>query len=432
MNSYIESRGGRWHRILFYGLQAFLREYMIKPFTKEHIDFADEFVTKHGLPFNKEGWLYILNKHGGLLPLKIEAVCEGSVLPTNQVLVQVCNTDPKVPWLTSYIETALLRAVWYSVTVATNSFMCKQIIRQYLEMTGTPSDIEFKLHDFGARGVSSYESSGIGGSAHLLNFKGTDNGVGAYYALKYYDAEDFPGFSIPAGEHSVTTSWGKERERDCFGHMIDTFSKTYACVIDTYDTFNAIDSHWKELKDKLIKSGGNVVLRPDSGNPVAMASSCLERLMHVFGYTTNDKGYKVLPPYVRLIYGDGINEESIGDILRELTMRRISADNISFGMGGALLQHFNRDTMKFAMKASAISNDGKLWTPIQKNPVTDPGKKSKPGVLALIKHSNGVYETITKDTLGNRENLLETVYLNGQIVRTQTFDEIRKRIANEV
>lgn len=435
ISSYIESRGGRWNRIVFYGLQMFLKEYLSRRITQEHIDYAEDFLAKHGVPFNRKGWEYILRQYNGALPLKIEAVVEGTILPTNQVLVQVTNTDPKTAWLVSYIETALLRAVWYPVAVATNSYMCKQIILQYLEMTGIPSEIDFKLHDFGARGVSSYESAGIGASAHLVNFKGTDTTVGVHYAQKYYNAQEFPGYSIPAGEHSVISSWGRTGEKAAFSDMIDIFSNgIVALPIDTYDTFNAIDVIFKELKDKIQQNNMRVVLRPDSGNPVAMASSCLEHMLHVFGHTVNEKGYKVLPNYIRMIYGDGIEESSIHDILRELTMRKISADNIAFGMGGALLQHLNRDTLRFAMKASAMRTeldaDKNVWQDIQKDPITDPGKKSKPGRLALIRHSNGIYETIREDALGSRENLLVPVFENGQVLCNYSFEEIRERVAN--
>ena len=428
ISSYIESRGGRWNRIIFYGLQMFLKKYLSKPITKEDISTAADFLKSHGLPFNESGWRHILEKHKGYLPLQIEAVDEGMVIPTNQVLVQVKNTDPHVPWLTSYIETSLLRAIWYPIAVATNSYMCKQIIKHYLEMTGTPEEIDFKLHDFGARGVSSEESAGIGGSAHLINFKGTDTTSGILNILKYYNCSKFPGFSIPASEHSTIVSWGRENEQSAFENSINKFGDgTYACVIDTYDTFNSIDTIWKNLLPKIKEKSGRVVLRPDSGNPVAMASSCLEHMMHVFGYTTNEKGYRVLPNYIRLIYGDGIEESSIGDILRELAMRKISADNIAFGMGGALLQHLSRDTLKFAMKASAMSKDGENWIPIQKDPITDPGKRSKPGILALIRHSNGIYSTIQKSELEDRKNLLEPVFINGKIVKEHSFDDIRKR-----
>lgn len=172
--SYIESRGGVYDLTVMFGLQAFIKKYLTKPITQADIDEAEAIITAHGEPFNRAGWQYILDKHKGYLPLKIRAAKEGSVIPVRNVLATIVNTDPKVPWLTTWVETPLLRAIWYPTTVATQSWYIKQLITQYLEKTGDPSTIDFKLHDFGARGVSSLESAEIGGTAHLVNFKGTD------------------------------------------------------------------------------------------------------------------------------------------------------------------------------------------------------------------------------------------------------------------
>ena len=60
-----------------------------------------------------------------------EAVPEGTIVPVNNVLVQVCNTDPQCFWLTNYIETSLLRAVWYPTTVATLSLHIKAMIKKF-------------------------------------------------------------------------------------------------------------------------------------------------------------------------------------------------------------------------------------------------------------------------------------------------------------
>lgn len=428
INSYIESRGGRWNRAIFYGLGAFLKEYLSQKITQENIDEAGEFAATHGLPFNRKGWEYILKEHDGALPLEIEAVAEGSIVQTENVLLQLRNTDANVPWLVGWVETALLRSIWYPVAVATNSYFCKLVILRYLEETGTPSDIDFKLHDFGARGVSSFESAGIGGSAHLLNFKGSDTISGALFAMKYYGAKA-PALSIPASEHSTMTAWGKEREIDAYANMSKHFGdKVFACVIDSYDIENAL-LEWSRLLPSIKKRGGRVVLRPDSGNPVKMAILCIERLIELVGASRNEKGFLLLPPFVRVIYGDGINLESIGDILSELKMRAISADNITFGMGGALLQHLSRDTLRFAMKASAVSNDGKIWRNIAKTPVNDPSKHSKPGRLALVRENN-IYRTLRLEELGNSKNELVPVFKNGQILKEYSFDEIRTNIAN--
>ena len=153
--SYIESRGGIYDRTIFFGLQGFIRESLLTPITRADVDEAEEIIKAHGEPFYREGWEYILKAHKGFLPLCISSVDEGTLVPAKNVLATVVNTDPNCYWLTTYLETALLRAVWYPTTVATNSWTSKQIIRHYLEKNGDPAGINFKLHDFGARGVSS-------------------------------------------------------------------------------------------------------------------------------------------------------------------------------------------------------------------------------------------------------------------------------------
>lgn len=205
--SYVESCGGIFDKTVFFGLQVFIKNFLLTRITKEMVYEAERIITLHGEPFNTVGWLYIVEKHNGFLPVLIKSVKEGTVIPTKNVLVTVEVTDPECFWVTTFIETALLRSVWYPTTVATNSYHCKQIILKALEKSGTPSSIDFKLHDFGARGVSSYESAAIGGLAHLINFKGTDTVPALIAAINYYDSKEVVGFSIPAAEHSVACSW---------------------------------------------------------------------------------------------------------------------------------------------------------------------------------------------------------------------------------
>lgn len=179
ISAYIEARGGTFKKLMFFCLQAFLKEYLTKPISMTDIEEAEDFLKLHGLPFNKQGWLHIYNKHGGFLPLKIEAVAEGQILPVSNVLLQVVNTNPKCLWLTCYVETALLRGVWYPTTVATLSFHCKSIIKKFLvETSENIEDIDFKLHDFGARSATSLDSAALGGMAHLVNFRVSDTIAG--------------------------------------------------------------------------------------------------------------------------------------------------------------------------------------------------------------------------------------------------------------
>lgn len=428
--SYIESRGGKWDNHLFFGLQMFMKEYLSKPITLEMIDEAEEFWTAHGLPFNREGWMHILNKHNGYLPVEIEAVPEGTVLTNKNVLVQIHNTDPEVPWLTSYLETSLMRAIWYPTTVATNSWHVKQVIKKFLDETADDPDAEiaFKLHDFGSRGVSSMESAGIGGCAHLVNFMGTDTVTGALYARRYY-GESMAGFSIPAAEHSTITAWGgPRREKAAFENMLDQFAapgKLVAVVSDSYDIYKAVKDHWGDsLKQKVIDSGATIVVRPDSGDPTVVPVEVVEALMDSFGSTVNSKGYRLLPACVRVIQGDGVNIDSITKLLENMKKAGLSTSNIGFGMGGALLQELNRDTLEFAMKACAIKVGG-VYRDVYKEPVGDPGKVSKRGRLALTIET-AVWNTVRKDDLRG-PNMLEVVYRDGKILKSDSFQTIRER-----
>lgn len=436
VSSYIESRYSErgWDSAMFFGLQMFLKQYLSNPITLEMIDEAEEFWTAHGEPFNREGWMYILNEHGGRLPVEIQAIPEGTVLPLKNVLVQMVNTDPRVPWLTNFLETSVVRAVWYPMTVATNDWYIKHTIKEFLDKTAmdTVGQIGFKLHDFGARGVSSMESAGIGGCAHLVNFLGTDTVTGALYARRFY-GENMAGFSIPAAEHSTITCWGGPKmEIEAFRNMLKQYAKPgalVAVVSDSYDIYAACDK-WLELRNEIIDSGATLVVRPDSGDPVQVVSDVIEKLMKNFGSFENAKGYRVLPnrddgsPIIRVIQGDGINYNSIREILTEMESRKLSAENIAFGMGGGMLQDLTRDTLGFAMKASAIKRNG-LWQDVYKDPVTDSGKKSKRGILALVRE-NGAFKTVPAGDVDIDRNLLRVVYRNGQILNTQSFQEIRE------
>ncbi len=425
ISSYIEARDSQENKTLFFGLQAFIKEYLLTPITRKNIDDAKVIIEAHGLPFNYANWIYILEKYNGFLPLEISAVEEGSLVPLKSPLVQVINTDKKLAWLTSYIETALLRAIWYPTTVATISYGIKQTIKKYLDETSdsTKEQLAFKLHDFGARGASSEETSTLGGMAHLVNFMGTDNLSSIVGAREYYQA-DMAGFSIPASEHSTMTSWQRDGEIDAYENMINQFAKKgsiFAVVSDSYDIFNAIDNIWgKMLKEKVKKSGAILVIRPDSGEPKKIVLNVMQRVYKAFGGYTNKKGFIVLDDCVRIIQGDGVDAKAIEDILKALKEKGFSAENIAFGMGGALLQQANRDTFSFAMKASAIRINGE-YKDIYKDPITDSKKRSKKGRLALLEN----YECISLDDLKARENLLKVVYRNGELKKEYTFQEIR-------
>lgn len=433
--AYLESRGGKYDKTLFFGLQILLKEYLSKPVTMKMIKRAEKVLTAHGVPFNKAGWLRLIEKHNGYLPLIIRAVPEGLVIPTHNVLITIENTDPEFYWLPTYIETMIVRE-WYPTTVATNSWHIKQIIKKYLEETADTLDkLPFMFHDFGARGVTCAEQAAIGGAAHLVNFMGTDTLFGILAVQDYYADEDYmPGFSIPAAEHSTMSSWGgPEGELDAMKNMLDQFAKPgtlVAVVSDTYDIYNACKNYWGDkLKQQVLDSGATIVVRPDSGYPPTMVVEVLDMLDESYGHTINSKGYMVLHDSIRVIQGDGMDVEMLVEVLDEIKASGYSVENLAFGCGGGLLQKMDRDTQKFAQKASAVCVDGK-WIDAFKDPITDKGKISKKGRLALYR------DIITNDYITGREAheadhlstydpVLETVFLDGKVVKEYHFDEVR-------
>ncbi len=367
--------------------------------------------------------------------MRIRAVPEGSVVPTHNVLVTVECDDPEVFWLASYLETMLMR-VWYPITVATQSWHLRNTIRAYLEKSSDDlTQLPFKLHDFGARGVSSAESAAIGGSAHLVSFMGSDTVLGVVAANHYYN-EPMAAFSVPAAEHSTITSWGRERETDAFRNMIAKFGKPGAIVSvvsDSYDLFAALEVWGTTLKQAVLDSGGTLVIRPDSGDPLTIVLQTMRALEASFGSTVNGKGRRVLNN-VRVIQGDGVNPDSIEAILAAMDEAGFAADNIVFGMGGALLQQINRDTQRFAMKCSAIRL-GDEWHDVRKDPVTDAGKRSMKGRLTLlVNRHTGEYRTVTlplawddRTVEGDWDEALVTVFDSGKLLVDAAFSEIRKR-----
>lgn len=422
--SYLEARGPLHSHVVFFGLQAFIKEYLTTPITQLEIDQAERFYAAHGEPFNKAGWQYILDQCNGYLPLEIKALPEGCIVPIRQPLLTVVNTDAQVPWLTTWVETALVRALWYPSTVATKDFYLRLSIDQALAQSGDPSGAAFKVHDFGARGASSFETASIGGAAHLLFFSGTDTISGITYLMEYYDSK-VVGFSIPAAEHSTIIAWGKDGEREAYANMVKQFAKKdalFAVVSDSYDIYHAVEQLWgKDLRQAVIDSNATLVIRPDSGDAVEVNATLVQLLDKAFGSTINEKGFKVLN-HVRLIQGDGVDEMVIKEVMDRFIALGYSIDNIAFGMGAGLLQKVHRDMLGFAMKASAIERDG-AWHDVYKDPVGDEFKVSKRGrVTTIIK--DGQYQT---GVVGDDHDALELVYKNGQLIKTESFETIQSR-----
>lgn len=447
MFDYVEARrGGKFNKAMFFGLQAFVKEYLLKPFTQADIDEAVELYNMHFPPqyvgevFNREMFQYILDEYDGYFPVTIKAVPEGMVIPEDNVLVTFECKDEKAASCVSFLETKATSYIWYGTTVATNSYMMRQTIKEFGALTADNMDfLMFALHDFGARGVSPGAQE-LGGAAHLATGAfGSDTLEGVAYANKLYGvAEGLSGYSIPATEHSVMCSEGRDGEMTVARRVFDRYAKeggAVAMVNDTYDMYAHVRNFSKIFKEEYMKTGVRWVTRPDSGEPTEVVVNCLDILWEEFGGEVNNKGFKVLNPQVRVIQGDGIDGEMLRNVLQAVMDAGYSVENVAFGSGGGLLQKVNRDTLRFAMKASYIEVDGE-GRDVYKQPITQTGdydKKSKRGRISLYT-VEGRYMTIDdasakmlKELHGNVvQEVLEVVYENGTLVRDMTLDQVRE------
>lgn len=454
MESYFESRGGDYTHTVFFGLQYYIKKFLTgKVITQEKIDEAYEFYGQHFgdyTIFDKEMWQYVLDTYKGHLPISIFAVPEGSLVPTSNILFKAVSNDKKCAKLVNWSETLLMK-VWYPITIATNSFLGKEILESHRLISSNEPNVDFLLHDFGYRGVASEEQAWIGGAAHLLSFRGTDNIAGIRMLQKYYKAP-MCGWTVPASEHTVMCAGGKEGELDTIKRILTKFPKgKVSIVMDTWNVFEsamALSSN-AELKKLILERDGTLVFRPDSGNPLSVLSQVLAILEKGFGSTkvikevTENgelivKEFRLLPTQLRVIQGDGIDIYTMNDILDALEAQGWSMDNLVFGSGGGLLQKVNRDTIKAAMKASYITISG-IGKNIAKDPITaGGGKKSKEGQLLLGKSKTFGYRTFNTDDIKKNHDIIKEyinampeVYRNGELLIDYTYESVIARIAED-
>jgi nicotinamide phosphoribosyltransferase len=418
VHSYIESRGTPSQDVLFFGLQGLLKQYLLRPDIGNEpfgLNKAQSLINS-GFGkwyFNMEGWGHIYTEHKNKLPIHIRALPEGSIVPRGTPLITIENTDSKCWWLPQYLETMLDR-LWYPTTVATRSMEAKRIIKEFCDISGCEVS-PFHLLDFGARGATCHEAAAIGGASHLLNFQGTDNIEGVKYLMDYYNAP-VSGFSVMASEHSVTMAYGRKGELDAYKRFFAACppEATISIVIDTYDDMRALRELFDspELRDTILTRPGTTVFRPDSGNIHTKPLEVMKELWRMFGGSMHGHchTYARLNPKIKVLQGDGISDlGSLREICKSITDNKFCMSNIMLGMGAGLLQNCTRSTYDIVMKASEVTIDGNV-TPVQKAPKSDPFKNSKSGRF--------------------NDPRLETVFLNGELMREQSLHDI-KRVINE-
>lgn len=447
MSSYGESRGGG--TVVSFGMQMYIKMYLTKRITMEHIDAAERFAIAHfgRNLFHRAAWEKVVNEYNGFLPIVIRALPEGTVTHSGIPVYTVTCFDEDLFWLAQNIETSILRGVWYPSTIASYDYDIKKEIKHFYVLSGADlSFLPFTLHDFGARGCSSGETAQIGGASHLLNFMGSDT-IEGILAANFYYKSDMAGFSVPATEHSIECSFKLdcEGEREYLLHTIKTFmapNAVISIVIDGKDVYRAADTlcndpEIKALIIELGEMGGKVVFRPDSGDMMETVPRILMIQEKAFGSTVNAQGYRKIN-YVGVIQGDGIDRQglAIKSLLGKIMSMGFRPDNLVFGSGGGLLQAVGRDDKRWAQKGSGILvryDDGSTaWEGIAKDPVTDPGKRSKEGVLTTVRWKmTGELMSVRLDELeglsSEFEDAMILMYHEGTLYNETTLDEARER-----
>lgn len=423
---------------MWYGIRYILDTYIQRKWTMEDIDRADAFYAAHrapdhsAFPYPRDLFVKFVQENNGYMPVKVEALSEGSVVHARVPVFQISAEEPYAS-LCTFLETLLIQT-WYPTTVATLSRRCKGVLADAFEVSvdGGASNplLNSRLHDFGFRGCTCLEQSVLGGVAHLLNFDGTDTLSAAFYAQFALNNGKAIGMSIPATEHSVMTSW--PTEKDAIRNMIDRFGDgIFATVMDSYDYQRALDEIVPAVAAEQVAKGGFWVLRPDSGIPEDAVLAGLRAAERAFGADVNGKGFKV-PRGVGVIQGDGISARTIESIIDAVHKEGYSLESVAFGMGGGLLQKVNRDTLSYACKLShVVYADGRA-VDIMKAPRDDKGKESLPGVLA-VKRVDGVPTAFPADEVSPQENMLRVIYDKGPVegLAWESFDETRERVEKE-
>lgn len=463
---------GVTHTVHF-GLQAFLHSWITeawKPFfaaTEDEVaEQYDEF-TLSILGPNNVGSDHIRALHKlGYLPLRFRSLPEGARVPLRVPKFTVENTHPDFFWLTNYIETAMSAAIWQPATSATIADRFRQLLDEWaIKTTGSTEGVQWQGHDFSFRGMAGIHAAAASGAGHALSFTGSDNLNVVNYVDDFYGpAEGLVVGSVPASEHSVATAFGPSDEKGYFLRlMAQNPTGILSAVSDSYDLFNVLTVVLPEIKDEILARDGKLVIRPDSGDPVDILTGTLkwpednlrwpdstrdedtrtpaevgvvELLWNLFGGTETEQGYKVLDPHIGVIYGDSITYDRAKAIMERLEAKGFASTNVVFGIGSYTYQYQTRDTFMSAMKATWVQVNGE-GIDIFKDPATDSGtKKSARGRIAVVE-KDGEYRLIDS-TLGDliehvegtEADALQTVWEDGEFVKTETFAEIRERVGH--
>lgn len=445
--------------VVFLGLQYFLERYLnemmhmgffardIDSVCREYENFVNSYLGPNSIGTDHIAQLHQL----GYMPLEFRALPEGTDVPLRIPMLTIENTHPDFAWLVNYIETLLSNVLWMPCTSATTALRYRRILEQAAIDTGSPVEfVDWQGHDFSFRGMTSPEAAALSGLGHLAFFTGTDTIPAIQLADRYYhvkDANYLYGGSVAATEHSVMCAGGQMTEIETFDRLLNLYPEGIVSVVsDTWDLWNVCVNILPKLSDKIMGREGKLVIRPDSGDPVAIIcgdpsapidhpahKGVVELLWDVFGGTVTETGHKMLDPHVGVIYGDSITESRARAIVDNLETKGFASANMVFGIGSYTYQYVTRDTYGFAMKATWVERGGE-GVDIFKDPITDSGlKKSAVGRLAVLLDDKGDLSLVDRASAADEEDsLLRPVWRDGRFIVRQTLEDVRKTAANAV
>ena len=447
-----KSRIAGIEEVVFFGLQYFIKKYLQEEFqnsffgqpkanvVEKYRRRINSYLGENAISFDHVEALHDL----GYLPIEIKALPEGTSVPMRTAMFTIKNTLPDFFWITNFLETVFSCILWMPCTSATIALAYRKKLEKYANLTGGDlAFVPFQAHDFSFRGMAGMEAAMMSGAAHLLSFAGTDSIPAIDFLEEYYQADcekELIGASVPATEHSVMCMGTQEGEIETFRRLISKIYPTgiVSIVSDTWDFWQVITEFLVVLKAEILARDGKVVIRPDSGDPVkiicgdpdAPAGSpefkgAIECLWDIFGGTISEKGYKILDPHIGLIYGDSITLDRCERICNQLKIKGFASTNVVFGIGSYTYQYTTRDTFGFAMKATygVVNGEGRA---IFKNPKTDDGtKKSAKGLLSIDYINGAMVQQDEVTPTEEMSGLLETVFVDGQLIKETSLAEIR-------
>lgn len=454
------SRVKMWDKVVMFGLQGFIKNYLISYFNEyffetpaniaigEYERIMNTALGKDSYNLDKIKKLHDL----GYLPIEIGALPEGSRVPMHVPMFYITNTHDDFAWLPQALESLISAESWHPMLAATVGATYRDIVNKYYDETCDDNIPKNKaLGSFDFRGEECTESAIKASAGWCLSFVNTATVPVIPYLEEYYkcDSTKEPvAYGSPSTEHAVMCSnYAVDGDEITLLRRLLTEiypNTSFSCVLDSYDYWNVIDNILPELKPEILAHNGCMLMRGDSGDCVEVVTKTVFKLWDIFGGTINSKGYKVLDPHVKAIYGDSITIQRCEKIYQILKDNGFACSNVALGVGSfsfqcveedGILKPFTRDTFSSCIKATYCEINHKPY-PIFKDPKDGGFKKSQKGccVVRCDLDNNYTFDDgyTWNEAAGHRYNELKPIFRDGQMLQEQSLAEIRNTLHNNM